>query len=158
MVAAGLIKAPAYSLWLNDQSSSTGSILFGGVDSARYGGLLQTLDAILAPKAAYQFLQNQSQPCFHHQGEKDCEFDFRIFASTGSSRLRHRRFHPSSCHSPEYLHHCRSNLQLVAEGRHLPLQPCKERCNYQLPFRRLDYPCANTGIRASSFGSGFNAW
>lgn len=40
MVSAGLIKASAYSLWLNDLESSTGSILFGGVNAGKYHGTL----------------------------------------------------------------------------------------------------------------------
>ncbi|KAH7144018.1 aspartic peptidase domain-containing protein [Dactylonectria macrodidyma] len=40
MAADGLIASNAYSLWLNDLSSETGTILFGGVDRARYDGEL----------------------------------------------------------------------------------------------------------------------
>ncbi|KAI0997102.1 putative aspartic-type endopeptidase [Podosphaera aphanis] len=43
MVSEGLINSNAYSLWLNDLDASTGSILFGGVDTAQYMGPLQTL-------------------------------------------------------------------------------------------------------------------
>lgn len=43
MVADGLINSNAFSLWLNDLDSSTGSILFGGVDTAQYHGQLETL-------------------------------------------------------------------------------------------------------------------
>ncbi|KAF2139854.1 uncharacterized protein K452DRAFT_289232 [Aplosporella prunicola CBS 121167] len=39
----GYISSLAYSLWLNDLSSSTGNILFGGVDSAKYHGDLIAL-------------------------------------------------------------------------------------------------------------------
>ncbi|KAI0128885.1 aspartic peptidase domain-containing protein [Xylariales sp. AK1849] len=39
----GTIKSNAYSLWLNDLDASTGSILFGGVDTAQYTGTLETL-------------------------------------------------------------------------------------------------------------------
>ncbi|KAK2623820.1 hypothetical protein QTJ16_007001 [Diplocarpon rosae] len=44
MVNQGLIKSAAYSLWLNDLQSSTGSILFGGVDTAKYTGDLISID------------------------------------------------------------------------------------------------------------------
>ncbi|KAH7327158.1 aspartic peptidase domain-containing protein [Rhexocercosporidium sp. MPI-PUGE-AT-0058] len=44
MVNQGLIKSSAYSLWLNDLQSSTGSILFGGVDTAKYTGDLISID------------------------------------------------------------------------------------------------------------------
>ena len=43
MVADGLIQSKAFSLWLNDLGSNTGSILFGGVDSEKYTGPLETL-------------------------------------------------------------------------------------------------------------------
>ncbi|KAI0180035.1 aspartic peptidase domain-containing protein [Hypoxylon sp. FL1284] len=43
MVSSGQISRNAYSLWLNDLDASTGSILFGGVDTAQYTGSLQTL-------------------------------------------------------------------------------------------------------------------
>lgn len=43
MVDGGLINSNAYSLWLNDLDANTGSILFGGVDSDKYTGDLQTL-------------------------------------------------------------------------------------------------------------------
>lgn len=36
MVSQGKINSHAYSLWLNDVDASTGSILFGGVDAAKY--------------------------------------------------------------------------------------------------------------------------
>ncbi|KAL4944750.1 hypothetical protein BDV06DRAFT_220040 [Aspergillus oleicola] len=39
----GLIKSSAYSLWLNDLGANTGSILFGGIDTGKYHGELQTL-------------------------------------------------------------------------------------------------------------------
>ena len=43
MVANGIIQSNAYSLWLNDLSSSTGEILFGGVNTEKYHGALSTL-------------------------------------------------------------------------------------------------------------------
>ncbi|KAL9129856.1 MAG: hypothetical protein Q9217_001811 [Psora testacea] len=43
LVDANLIQSNAYSLWLDDLQSNTGSILFGGVDSDKYIGSLQTL-------------------------------------------------------------------------------------------------------------------
>ncbi|PSN68498.1 candidapepsin-4 precursor [Corynespora cassiicola Philippines] len=42
----GDINVNAYSLWLNDLDASTGSILFGGVDSAKYSGTLSRLPII----------------------------------------------------------------------------------------------------------------
>lgn len=43
MANAGLIKTNAYSLWLDDLQANTGSIIFGGVDTDKYTGDLQTL-------------------------------------------------------------------------------------------------------------------
>jgi Eukaryotic aspartyl protease len=43
MVAQNLISAPAYSLWLDDLFSSTGNVLFGGIDTEKYVGNLKTL-------------------------------------------------------------------------------------------------------------------
>ena len=43
MADGGLIQSNAYSLWLDDLQSSTGSILFGGVDTDKYHGQLQSL-------------------------------------------------------------------------------------------------------------------
>ncbi|CAN8101437.1 unnamed protein product [Discula destructiva] len=38
MVNEGLIATNAYSLWLNDLDASTGSLLFGGIDTQKYVG------------------------------------------------------------------------------------------------------------------------
>ncbi|KAK5118615.1 hypothetical protein LTR85_008080 [Meristemomyces frigidus] len=46
MVEDGLIGSNAYSLWLNDLDSSTGSILFGGVNTDKFSGELQTIPII----------------------------------------------------------------------------------------------------------------
>jgi hypothetical protein len=43
LASDGTIASNAYSLWLNDLDASTGSILFGGVDTAQYTGSLETL-------------------------------------------------------------------------------------------------------------------
>lgn len=43
MVNKGVIQSNAYSLWLNDLDANTGSILFGGVNSKKYHGALQTV-------------------------------------------------------------------------------------------------------------------
>jgi hypothetical protein len=49
MVDQGLIRSKAYSLWLNDLSASTGSILFGGVNTEKYRGQLATLPIQVRP-------------------------------------------------------------------------------------------------------------
>ncbi|KAL1837628.1 hypothetical protein VTJ49DRAFT_3567 [Mycothermus thermophilus] len=43
LVADGVIRSNAYSMWLNDLSATTGSILFGGVDTARYEPPLRSI-------------------------------------------------------------------------------------------------------------------
>jgi hypothetical protein len=43
MVNSGLITSNAYSLWLDDLEASTGSILFGGFNTAKYHGQLETV-------------------------------------------------------------------------------------------------------------------
>lgn len=43
MVKQGYIQSRAYSLWLNDLNADTGEILFGGIDTAKYKGKLNTL-------------------------------------------------------------------------------------------------------------------
>ncbi|ERF70112.1 hypothetical protein EPUS_00299 [Endocarpon pusillum Z07020] len=43
MVDEGFIKSNAYSLWLNDLGANTGQILFGGVNTDKYHGSLQTV-------------------------------------------------------------------------------------------------------------------
>ena len=43
MADGGLIQSNAYSLWLNDLDANTGSILFGGVDTDKYTGSLQSV-------------------------------------------------------------------------------------------------------------------
>ncbi|KAF5010650.1 hypothetical protein FDECE_3190 [Fusarium decemcellulare] len=51
MVAQGLIDTAAFSLWLNDLGSDEGTILFGGLDKAKYVGKLATLPLLPEPGA-----------------------------------------------------------------------------------------------------------
>ncbi|KAK8064630.1 hypothetical protein PG994_007268 [Apiospora phragmitis] len=44
MMDEGMISTNAYSLWLNDLDASTGQILFGGVDTAKYEGDLSVIN------------------------------------------------------------------------------------------------------------------
>ncbi|KAJ9151831.1 Acid protease [Pleurostoma richardsiae] len=44
MQEEGLINTNAYSLWLNDLDSSTGNILFGGIDTEKYKGDLTRIE------------------------------------------------------------------------------------------------------------------
>ncbi|TQN73325.1 putative aspartic-type endopeptidase opsB [Colletotrichum shisoi] len=51
MVAQGHIGRKAFSMWLNDLSSSEGTILFGGVDTEKYVGTLTTLPLVEDPNS-----------------------------------------------------------------------------------------------------------
>ena len=53
MAQQGAINSPAYSLWLDDLASATGNILFGGVDTNRYHGSLETLPIVKEPNGKY---------------------------------------------------------------------------------------------------------
>lgn len=46
MMKEGLIATNAYSLWLNDLDSSTGNILFGGIDTSKYVGSMTRIPTI----------------------------------------------------------------------------------------------------------------
>lgn len=50
MQQEGLINSVAYSLWLNDLDANTGSILFGGIDTAKYEGDLTRIDIYQDPR------------------------------------------------------------------------------------------------------------
>ncbi|KAK9461093.1 aspartic peptidase domain-containing protein [Lipomyces oligophaga] len=57
LVEQGIIQAQAYSLWLNDIDASEGSILFGGIDTAKFTGDLQTVDVLSTVSDVYaQFI------------------------------------------------------------------------------------------------------
>lgn len=44
MVENGIINTKVYSLWLNDFNSSTGGILFGGIDTEKFYGTLYSME------------------------------------------------------------------------------------------------------------------
>ncbi|EXJ79899.1 hypothetical protein A1O3_08184 [Capronia epimyces CBS 606.96] len=56
LVNAGKIASNAYSLWLNDLDASTGQILFGGVNTAKYEGDLATVPIIQSYGGYYELL------------------------------------------------------------------------------------------------------
>ncbi|KAL6876982.1 aspartic peptidase domain-containing protein [Trichoderma novae-zelandiae] len=51
-----LINSVAFSLWLNDLDASTGSILFGGIDTEKYHGDLTSID-IISPNGGKTFTE-----------------------------------------------------------------------------------------------------
>lgn len=56
MSNTGVIGAEAYSLWLNDLDANTGSILFGGVDTAKYHAPLQSVPILSESGVFAEFL------------------------------------------------------------------------------------------------------
>ena len=58
LVQAGEINSRLYSVYLNDLGQYSGSILFGGIDTSKYTGPLQTLDLLPSQKYGfvYQFI------------------------------------------------------------------------------------------------------
>jgi Eukaryotic aspartyl protease len=56
LVDGGHIQSNAYSLWLNDLDASTGTILFGGVNTAKYQGDLATMPVIQTYGNYYQLV------------------------------------------------------------------------------------------------------
>src|SRR5580704_10406506 len=46
LVNQGYIASRAFSLWTNDDRSSSGMLLFGGVDTTKYYGNLVTIDLV----------------------------------------------------------------------------------------------------------------
>ncbi|KAK4196937.1 aspartic peptidase domain-containing protein [Triangularia verruculosa] len=53
MVNEKLINTVAYSLWLNDLDSSSGNILFGGIDTQKYKGDLTRIDILPTTQGLY---------------------------------------------------------------------------------------------------------
>lgn len=56
LVQSGYIQSNAYSLWLNDLDASTGSVLFGGVNTDKYTGSLETLPIITEQGVYAEFI------------------------------------------------------------------------------------------------------
>ncbi|MCJ1384053.1 hypothetical protein MMC17_007169 [Xylographa soralifera] len=51
MKSQGLIDVQAYSVWLNDPNAQAGSILFGGIDTAKYSGSLASVPMVNDPQS-----------------------------------------------------------------------------------------------------------
>jgi hypothetical protein len=56
LVNGGHIQSNAYTIWLNDLDASTGEILFGGVDTAKYQGELATMPVLQTYGDYYQLV------------------------------------------------------------------------------------------------------
>ncbi|KAH8703177.1 aspartic peptidase domain-containing protein, partial [Talaromyces proteolyticus] len=74
MVESGLINSKAYSLWLDDRDTNTGSILFGGVDTRKYSGKLQTLPLVPIHGEYSQFLVNLTDLALDVDGSREETF------------------------------------------------------------------------------------
>lgn len=70
MADKGIINSNAYSLWLNDLDANTGSILFGGVNTAKYHGQLQTLPILKAGSEYAEFIIAMTGVSITNNGQK----------------------------------------------------------------------------------------
>lgn len=77
LVNSGAIKSPAYSLWLNDPQASRGSILFGGVNKAKYKGELQTIP-IVRTLRGYSYLAVTLTGVSVEQGKESEDYSSRL--------------------------------------------------------------------------------
>ncbi|KAL1896475.1 hypothetical protein Cpir12675_002764 [Ceratocystis pirilliformis] len=57
LVSDDIIKSSAYSIWLDDPDDNKGSLLFGGVDTAKYSGDFKRVDIVPDPSLGYVYLQ-----------------------------------------------------------------------------------------------------
>lgn len=74
MKEQGIIKSVAYSLWLNDVTASTGQLLFGGVDHAKYSGSLQTVPLLRTyPRAKPNEFRVKLDKVSIYQGSKSAD-------------------------------------------------------------------------------------
>lgn len=89
LVKHGLINSNAYSLWLNDLDANTGSILFGGVDSGKYSGKLETLPIQKMYGEYAEFLIIMTGVALHnssgHQSYSSDELPATVLLDSGSS-------------------------------------------------------------------------
>ncbi|GFF50180.1 probable aspartic-type endopeptidase opsB [Aspergillus udagawae] len=90
LVQAGHIKSATYSLWMEDVTSHSGTILFGGVNTAKYLGQLQTIP--LQPAGGvYTFLRVILTGIALRQGTSnatkypDTEFPLLVTIDSGAS-------------------------------------------------------------------------
>ncbi|RHZ61988.1 pepsin-like aspartic protease [Aspergillus thermomutatus] len=90
LVQAGHIKSAAYSLWMEDVTSHSGTILFGGVNKAKYLGQLQTIP--LEPAGGmYTSLRviltglALQQPASNRTKYPDTEFPLLVTIDSGAS-------------------------------------------------------------------------
>jgi len=85
MVADGLIQSNAYSLWLNDLDASTGNLLFGGIDTAKFTGSLQTLPIQQEQGYFAEFLITLTNVQVSAQSVSGGDMALGVLLDTGSS-------------------------------------------------------------------------
>ncbi|RLL94776.1 hypothetical protein CFD26_102721 [Aspergillus turcosus] len=90
LVQAGLIKSATYSLWMEDVTSHSGTILFGGVNTAKYLGKLQTIP-VEPIGGVYTFFRviltglTLQQPASNTTKYPDTEFPILVTIDSGAS-------------------------------------------------------------------------
>ena len=89
MANAGVIQSNAYSLWLNDLDANTGSILFGGVNTGKYHGSLQTVDILQEDGMFVEFVIPMTGVGLSYQGKNTSyaasSFPAPVLLDSGSS-------------------------------------------------------------------------
>ncbi|KAL2128372.1 hypothetical protein VTI74DRAFT_9277 [Chaetomium olivicolor] len=85
MVASNLIQSQAYSLWLNDIDASTGTILFGGVDTAKFTPPLQILPIESSSGVYAEFLVTLTKLQVNHKTIGGGNLALAVLLDTGSS-------------------------------------------------------------------------
>lgn len=72
MADAGIINSRLYSVYLNDEGATSGSVLFGGIDTSKYTGPLQTLDLLPEVKSrlVFQFITTVTAMSITTNGQK----------------------------------------------------------------------------------------
>ncbi|MCJ1276919.1 hypothetical protein MMC21_004726 [Puttea exsequens] len=88
MVDQNLIQSNAYSLWLNDLDANTGSVLFGGVDTAKYTGSLESVPVQRVFSQYTQFFITVSSMSINDNGESTnmtADLPTAVILDSGSS-------------------------------------------------------------------------
>lgn len=85
MVEDGLIQSKSYSLWLNDLGANKGNILFGGVDTGKYEGQLQTLPIQTQTGIYAEFLITLTGMKLGNQSIGDDDMALAVLLDSGSS-------------------------------------------------------------------------
>ncbi|KAL2156459.1 hypothetical protein VTH82DRAFT_1204 [Thermothelomyces myriococcoides] len=85
LVADGVIRSMAYSIWLNDLDANTGNILFGGVDTEKYTPPLLSVPVESASDAVSEFMITLTGLKLGSQTIGPPELAIAVLLDTGSS-------------------------------------------------------------------------